>query len=86
VPTFGFRLRSTFWLYLPASLRLSPATNLPASAFEPNLRLPSAAGFNGRLSNRSATCAAYRSSGSAFVPTFGFRLGLTFGLCLSPNL
>jgi len=86
VPTFGFRLWSTFRLYLPASLRLSPSANLPASAFEPNLRLPSAAGFNGRLPNRSATCAAYRSSGFAFMPTFGLRLWLTFRLCLSPNL
>jgi len=95
---FGFRLWSTFWLYLSASLRLSPVANLPASAFKPNLRLPSGAGFAGRLRTdlrlappidppASPSCqpfafASGQPSGCVFQLTFDFRLGSTFRPCL----
>jgi hypothetical protein len=80
VPTNGLRLWSTLRLCLPASHRLSPAANLPASpsgqpstcadcqpsgsAHEPNLRLSS----------------VVASSGAAFRPISDLRLRPTFRL------
>jgi len=80
--TSSSRPRSVFRLRFPADLQLAPSTDPPALAFEPNLRLSSAAASLASPSCQPSACASSQPS-SWCLPT-GFRLAPspTFQPCL----
>jgi hypothetical protein len=82
----GLRRRSTVQPRLPIDPSDSRRRSISGSAFQPNLRLSSAARFFGQPSNRSPACAFNRPSGPAFQPTFDSRLRSTFRLRLPIDL
>jgi len=84
-PTFRLtsssRPRSVFRLRFPANLQLAPSTGPPALAFEPNLRLSSAAASLASPSCQPSACASSQPSGCAFRLASGSRLPPTFQPC-----
>jgi len=79
--TSSSRPRSVFRLRFPANLQLAPSTGPPALAFEPNLRLSSAAASLASPSCQPSACASSQPSGCAFRLASGSRLPPTFQPC-----